>query len=60
MILEIAIMSWPIWAALALALLVKIFPLRAPGIMPEKENKPTDVEFEVVQEEQLVHVDITV
>lgn len=52
-------MGWPILAALALALLVKKFPLRAPGIVPKKEIEPIDVEFEPVKE-QPIHVDITV
>ena len=59
MILEIAMMSWPIWTTLILALLVMPHLLRAvEAPVPSQKPKIIDAEFEAVK--ALSHVDITV
>ena len=59
MILEIAMMTWPIWAVILFALLVMPYLKRAleAPVPPQKPNI-IDVEFETV--EVLTHVDIKV
>ena len=59
MILEIAAMTWPIWAVIAFALLVMPYLKRAmEAPVPPQKPKVIDAEFETV--EVLTHVDITV